>query len=41
VRFADLADERESERERERGIAELCNRISVVGRHGCLVDEDG
>jgi hypothetical protein len=41
VRFADLVDERESERERERGIAELCNRISVVGRHGCLVDEDG
>ncbi len=39
VRFVDLVGERE--RERERGIAELCNRISVVGRHGCLVDEDG
>jgi hypothetical protein len=32
---------RERARERERGIAELCNRISVVGSHGCLVDEDG
>jgi hypothetical protein len=36
-----LTRERARERERERGIAELCNRISVVGRHGCLVDEDG
>jgi hypothetical protein len=41
VQFADLVGKRESERKRERGIAELFNRISVVGRHGCLVDEDG